>query len=95
MGSVPADPADAHLCALQALHSRHVRAAGPRAYRPAQRRFHVRPHHLVSRVSAFGLGFTEPGDPALREADADVYFVGLEGCDHVACAGGEGDEGAW
>ena len=83
---LPTDPTNAHLCPLQSLHSRDIGSIGSRADGPTQRRLHIRPYDLVSRISALGLRLAEPGDPALGEADADVNLVGLERCDHVACA---------
>ena len=93
--SIPTNPTDPHLRPLESLYARHVLPICPRTDRPTQRRFHIRAHHLVSRISGLRLRFAETGYPAFGEADADVYFMRLERCDHMAGAGGEGDQCAW
>lgn len=89
----PTNPTDAHLRPLQSVHPVHNLSIRSRTYSPTQRRLHVRAHQSVSRISALSVRFTEARDPTFGETDADVDLVGLEGRDHVAGAGGEGDEG--
>lgn len=90
---LPTYPTNAHLRPLQSVHPVHILSIRSRTYGPTQRGLHVRAHQSVSRISALSVRFTEARDPTFGETDADVDLVGLEGRDHVAGAGGEGDEG--
>lgn len=56
-----------------------------------QRRLDVGAHQPVAAI-AFDVLLAQAGDPPLGQADADIDLVGTEGRDHVASAGGEGDQ---
>ncbi len=92
--SIPTDPTDSHLLPFQPFHTRYISPIGACAYGPAQWRLDIGPHHAIPRIFLLCCSLTQTSYPAFCETNADVYLVGLEGGNHVACTGWKGNERA-